>query len=114
MRRGIAYNHVCRLCDQELESAAHISVGCSYVKEVWASFKQVNAPMARATSHASSVKKWWSKIHAYAPKIQRNETIKLAFYIIWNIWKEGGQRVFQGKEINACLLAHKPKMRWPW
>jgi hypothetical protein len=109
MRRGIACNPVCRLCDQELESAAHISVGCSYVKEVWASFEQVNAPMVRATSQANSVKKWWSKIHACVPKIQRIETVKLASYITWNIWKERGQRVFQGKEMNAVSLAQKIK-----
>jgi hypothetical protein len=109
LRRGIACNPICTLCDQELESAAHISVACSYVKEVWASFEQVNAPMVRATSQASSVKKWWSKIHACVPKIQRIETVKLASYITWNIWKERGQRVFQGKEMNAVSLAQKIK-----
>jgi hypothetical protein len=33
----------------------------------------------------------------------------LASYITWNIWKERGQRVFQGKEMNAVSLAQKIK-----
>jgi hypothetical protein len=62
--------------------------------------------MVRATSQANSVKKWWSKIHAC---VQRIETVKLASYITWNIWKERGQRVFQRKEMNAVSLAQKIK-----
>jgi hypothetical protein len=31
----------------------------------------------------------------------------MASYITWNIWKESGRRVFQGKELNA--LAQKIK-----
>jgi hypothetical protein len=34
MRRGLASNPICKLCDQHDETAVHLSVGCSYVKEV--------------------------------------------------------------------------------
>jgi hypothetical protein len=47
--------------------------------------------------------------HVLFPKIQRNETVKLASYIIWNIWKERGQRVFQVKKFNAVSLAQEIK-----
>jgi hypothetical protein len=52
------------------------------------------------------VNKWWRKIQICAPRVQRKDTIKLAAYIIWNIWKERGRRVFQGIEMNAETLAH--------
>jgi hypothetical protein len=62
VRRGLPCNPICRLCDQELESAAHLTVGCSYTKEVWANFMEVNAPLVCATSQAISVKRWWCKV----------------------------------------------------
>jgi hypothetical protein len=45
-------------------------------------------------------------MHVCGPNIQRKETVKLASYIAWNIWKEPGRHVFQDKAMNAAMLAH--------
>jgi hypothetical protein len=43
-------------------------------------------------SQVSSVKRWWKKIQACVPKVQRNDTVKLASYIVWNILKSEDNR----------------------
>jgi hypothetical protein len=73
---------------------------------VWACFQQENTPMASVASHVRSVNRWWRKIQICAPRVQRKDTIKLVAYIIWNIWKERGRRVFEGIEMNPETLAH--------
>jgi hypothetical protein len=93
------------LCDQELESAAHLSLPCSSVKEVWANFQNDNASLVSVVGQANSVRRWWRKMQVCVLKSQRPDNIKLAAYITWNIWKERGRRVFQGKELNASSLA---------
>jgi hypothetical protein len=54
--------------------------------------------MVRATSQASSIKKWWSKIHACVPKIQRIETVKLASYITGTFGKSKDKGCFKVKK----------------
>jgi hypothetical protein len=56
--RGMTCNPICSLCDQEPESAAHLTVGCSFVKEVWAAFATSNPTMARLCSQALTVRAW--------------------------------------------------------
>jgi hypothetical protein len=35
VRRNWPCNPICSLCDQELETAAHLCLTCSFAKEVW-------------------------------------------------------------------------------
>ena len=102
--RGLTCNPVCSLCEQEHETAAHLTVGCSYVKEVWFLFTNANALMSTLSSQSSSVRAWWHKMNHGVPKAHRNATVQLACYIVWHIWKERGRRIFEGKEMTAADL----------
>jgi hypothetical protein len=104
-KRGLPCNPICSLCDQELEYAVHLTVGCSFVKEIWEAVQGTNASLPRLSSRALTVKAWWGKIQSCVPKDQRKETITLACYTVWHIWKERGRRVFEGKELRANALA---------
>ena len=103
-RRGLPCNATCSLCDQEPETAAHLTVGCSYSKEVWASLPSTNPQLARI-ANTSSVWAWWNKLQGCCPTTQRRRNITLACYTVWNIWKERGRRVFEGQEKSAAELA---------
>lgn len=102
--RGIACNPTCCLCDQEPESAAHLLINCSFSKEVWATIAPSNASLANACSQATSVRSWWAKVNLCTPKAQRVETVVLACYTLWNVWKERGRRIFEGKAMNVAVL----------
>jgi hypothetical protein len=82
-----------------LSISLHLSLRRSFIKEVWANFQNDNASLVSVVGQANSVRSWWRKMQVCAPKSQRPA------YITWNIWKERGRRVFQGKELNASSLA---------
>lgn len=102
-KRNLNCNPICCLCDQELECAAHLAVGCCYANEVWQFFVSTNEALVRVSSQANSLRAWWNKI----PKNQRSKNSQLACYVVWHIWKERGRRVFEGKELNALVLAQR-------
>jgi hypothetical protein len=100
-RRCLVCNQLCSFCDQQLETANHLTVGWSYAKEICAGFSVDHNSLAQVGAQAMSVRTWWNNIHRCTPKEQRREMIALACYAAWHLWKERGRRVFQGQEMAA-------------
>jgi hypothetical protein len=44
------------------------------------------------------------KINHCTPKAQTKETPILACYTLWNVWKERGRRIFEGKGMSVITL----------
>jgi hypothetical protein len=86
--RGLPHEHRCSLCDQEFETAAHLALNCSYVKEVWDAFLDSNPAAVRMASSSTAVTSWWAKIRQGKWSEQRQLDTTTSVYIVWHAWKE--------------------------
>ena len=100
--RGWPHNEKCKLCDQEEETAVHLTLQCCFTKEVWCQIQRTQSTLCAAASTASSIEDWWTRLCA-APggRGRVHEGITWAAYIAWNLWKERNRRVFEQKELTA-------------
>lgn len=105
-KRGGPHNEKCRLCDQEEETAEHLTLRCCFAKETWFQFQGTHDTMCAAASSASSIGDWWRRLCA-APgrRDMVHQEITLAAYIAWHLWKERNRRVFEQKEATAIMLS---------
>ena len=104
--RGWSHNSMCRLCDQQEETAEHLTLSCCYAKEVWFQFSRTSSAMYNAISSTPSIREWWFRLYsATGEKEKVSEDITLAAYIAWNLWMERNRRVFDQKERTAISLA---------
>lgn len=73
-------NPTCPLCDQELETAAHISLHCVFAQQVWL-----------------QVSWWtfgWNSSMSAAPKELKKCLAAVLIHTAWNLWKERNPRIF--------------------
>jgi hypothetical protein len=71
---------VCPMCDQVDESAVHLTLLCTFAKQVWC---------ALATSHAAAADAATTAISTTATKNRTTRSqVMAAMYVAWNLWKE--------------------------
>ena len=84
----------------------HLTLGCSFAKEIWFHFQGSNNRMWRIASSASSITDWWRELCSErGPTNTVQEDITLAAYIAWHLWNERNRRIFQQKELTVFMLA---------
>jgi hypothetical protein len=94
---------MCPFCDQVQESDAHISLFCTYAKEVWHSSPDFGHVAGMATS-STSLSGWWVEIwKLHNNKVSRPQAT-VAVYVVWNLWKERNRRVFESKVASPLLV----------
>lgn len=105
--RGWPHNACCRLCDQEPETTEHITLRCSYAREVWYLFQGTSDRIYNVMHSANSVSDWWKRLymHIGAPSKAAEET-SLVAYIAWHLWKERNRRVFENVELTSRALVN--------
>ena len=104
--RGWPHNDLCKLCDQEPETANHLALHCSFAKEVWFQFRDSHNAMFAVADESQPVGEWWERLcSASGSREQNRGNMTVAAYIVWNLWKERNQRVFEHKELTAIALA---------
>lgn len=102
--RGWPHQDACSLCDQRIESAKHLIVDCIFAKEVWQLIGTNSTRISEAAA-AATVKKWWFRIRqAQQRDNEAKKEITLAYYVVWNIWKERNRRIFEGKSKSTQVL----------
>jgi hypothetical protein len=94
-KRGWPHQDRCSLCDQTLESAYHLFLGCSFAKEVWHGLCASHAAVANIGSRSTSILGWWKKIARFRKSKSRREHAAVAVYALWHIWKERNRRIFE-------------------
>uniref|UniRef100_A0A8R7R9R8 Reverse transcriptase zinc-binding domain-containing protein n=1 Tax=Triticum urartu TaxID=4572 RepID=A0A8R7R9R8_TRIUA len=104
--RGWPHNALCSLCDQELETANHLSLQCSFAKVIWDLLRRSTDDLCTAAATATSISEWWEHTgRGRGSKDRNKEEMALAAYIVWNLWKERNRRIFEHKEMGPLELA---------
>ncbi|XP_073363690.1 uncharacterized protein [Aegilops tauschii subsp. strangulata] len=88
--RSSQHDDKCSLCDQIIESAAHLFCQCPFAAEVWYKLGTlIPATLHVTISSFHSIDKWWQHL-AEGPK----QTAVTGAYFAWHIWKERNMRIF--------------------
>jgi hypothetical protein len=102
--RGWPHDDTCSLCDQELETAAHLALFCPFAKEVWHGLQATFPRVAMVASSSTSISSWWTKITRGRQSEGKKKEVAMAMYVVWNIWKERGRRIFQQKTMTVLEI----------
>lgn len=107
-RRGWPHQTSCILCNGPLETGPHLCLTCPFAQVVWAQVLTgenlstfVNAPPAQA----GDIGEWWEATTRLLPKDRRRQVNGLIIYVMWNIWKERNQRIFDHQFLTAHQVA---------
>ena len=93
-RRGLQNPAVYPLCCQEQETATHLTVQCSFSREIW---YNVLLPyrLHRFTPDAQAqIADWWTVVAAAVPKSRKKEINSLIILVARCLWLERNSRVF--------------------
>lgn len=108
-RRGMQHNPLCPLCCQEAETIEHITVQCSYSREVWYHMLLPRRLHRFTPSAAAEIKLWWPAVSAGVPRKQRKELNGLIVLISRELWLERNARVFDKSATMPMELCKRIK-----
>jgi hypothetical protein len=101
-RRGWEHQASCCACDQVLESASHLILGCPFAKEVWHLMANQFKDAAAAALQATSINIWWDKTFKLKRKGTPVDECTVAIYVAWNLWNERNRRIFKQERRTAA------------
>lgn len=110
-RRGWPHSPSCPLCLRVGESAHHLLSECRYTRRIWqlaaewVALPELNPNEWRPSDSAQI---WWLNIATMAG-VPKKAVRSLAMLIIWEVWKEQNNRVFNRQETSAIMLMEKIK-----
>ena len=120
-RRGLQHPAVCPLCCQEAETASHLTVQCSFAREVWYGVLLPYRLHRFTPSRTSELALWWPTLTAAVPKKRKKEINSLVILVARCLWLERNSRVFdkfasmpwtvRGKISEEFLLWKTAKLR---
>lgn len=103
--RGWPHSDLCMLHDHADETAAHLSLGCSFAKEVWRTFSRSDDKAASFASSTTSISDWWRKTLGLGRLQETRKQMTTATYVVWNLWKERNRRTFEEKRCSPETVA---------
>lgn len=103
--RGWTHSECCVLCDQVVELAAHLTLGCSLAREVWHGFSRSDADASSHASNTTSISDWWRKTLGLGSQQVTRKQVTTATYVAWNLWKVRNRRTFEGKRCSPETVA---------
>ena len=109
-RRGLQDEDVCALCDQEQETAQHLTGECVFAREVW---YMVLAPIGLellTPQPGTSFLDWWSSRRILLGTACRKGFDSLTILGSWCLWKERNRRVFNGVAVADSVV--EEAVRW--
>ena len=110
-RRGWPNCGLCKLCNQEQETAAHLLFKCRFTLRIWSSLKSwIGLHDLDPTEWQAfgTVKEWWSvAIHKRGG--ERKAVVSLAMMVSWEVWMERNAQVFRNNSTTATIVIAKIK-----
>ena len=107
LRHRLNYHTNCPLCDQDPETSDHLALGCVFAREVWYNILRhcnLDTLVPRA---ADSLIEWWPDARRRAPTRSRKGFDSLVLLIVWSLWKERNNRVFQRSTEMVSLVCRR-------
>lgn len=92
-------NPVCQLCDQESETAEHMTLRCVFAREVWWLVSQWTFGLIKVPAPDTPIAKWWNRSLGGLAKKDKQRTASMLIYTAWHIWKERNGRVFDAAAV---------------
>jgi hypothetical protein len=93
-RRGLEHPQECALCCQEPETIEHITLHCSFSRQIWFTVL-LKYRLHRFTPGTSgTISDWWTRLAAAIPKKQKKEINALILLVARCLWLERNSRVF--------------------
>ena len=106
LKRGWTEDTECKLCDNDLETPAHLYKDCPFTKKVWGIIKQwFNLSVLDTVSEVGSIYSFWLRCRRKIDKNHRKEVDGILIYFWWNIWKERNRRIFQQQNLPPIQVA---------
>jgi hypothetical protein len=100
-RRGLEHPEECPLCCQESETTSHLTLQCSFSRQVWYNIL-IQRRLHRFTPTAKSeIATWWSSLSEAVPKKHRKEVNALIILVARSMAGEKQQGLRQ-----ICYPAH--------
>jgi len=79
------------LCDQEQETAVHLSLECVYAREVWLLMKDWSVGLVQVPEPGLEIEDWWKASISQLPKEDRSRATHVY-----------GLEHLEGKELDDC------------
>ena len=102
--KGIQCSPVCSLCDQERETAAHLSLHCCFAQEVWWLVHIWTGGLISIPEPGITVQDWWNSSIQAAGAQDRSRVAAILIYTAWNVWNERNRRIFNGTSLSPMRL----------
>jgi hypothetical protein len=103
--RGWPHQDKCSLCDQTIESAQHLFLGCPYAKEIWQHLKATHSVAGDIACRSTSLTGWWKKTMRFRKNKNRRDQARIAIYGMWHLWKERNRRIFENSSCTSSALS---------
>jgi hypothetical protein len=107
--RGLRHPAQCSLCCQEPETIEHLTVQCSFSRQVWFQLLAPYNLQHLAPSANSTVAFWWQTLAAAVPKSGRKELNTFVVLVARSLWLERNARVFDRAAVMPAELCRRIK-----
>jgi hypothetical protein len=107
-KRGWPNCGLCPFCKRCTESVDHLFVHCRFTLRIWDKTKEwLGAPELHYTPmEGQSFPEWWS---AMSTRQNRKGVASLAMLMLWEVWKERNNRVFNNKRASSQVVFDRVK-----
>lgn len=117
LKRGMLINNpeslievgLCAFCKESVETADHLLVNCRYAWEVWSRIINWWEMVWVSPGKIYSLLSWW--LSHKLKKVEKGIWDICLFSVLWSLWLERNQILFQGAEFELENLVDKIQTR---
>ena len=95
-----------------METSQHLCILCPLAQTVWnqiLSWENWTLPQQTHPANFDCIRDWWEATAKTVHKNQHRDFNGMVIYIMWNLWKERNQRIFENKFQSAQQVAERVK-----
>jgi hypothetical protein len=122
--RGLSHSLLCPLCCQEPETIEHITLQCSFSRDVWFKVLRPFSLHDRMPAADAMLALWWTSLSNEILARHRKEVNSLVILIARELWLERNARIFDKSptmlvELTRCIAVEfeqwkRAKLRGPF
>jgi hypothetical protein len=106
-RRGLQHSPLCPLCYQEPETIEHLTIQCSFAREVWYHLLLARRLHRYTPTAHDEMPSWWRRLHEGTPGPGRREVNALVVLVARELWLERNARTFDRVAVLPMELCRR-------